>query len=75
MGVALDLVKGDILFSVGGQWTAPMGVAFSGIPADKKLFPAITGGNSTLYFNFGDRAFRYDPPDFGYKTLIDALTI
>ena len=73
LGVALDLVEGDVLYSVDGQWTAPMGVAFAGIPVGIKLFPVITGVNSTIRFNFGDQEFMYGPPDSSFRKLYDVV--
>jgi len=73
VGVAVDMVKREILFSVNGQWTKPNGVAFSDIPLDVDLFPAMSGCNSTLQWNFGDQNFTYGPPDPTFVALIDAI--
>ena len=67
IGVALDLLKGEVLFSVDGQWTAPMGVAFTGVNNDEKFFPAIDGSDCNIEVNFGQREFTHGPPDGSFN--------
>ena len=75
VGVALDLVKGEILFSVDGQWTLPMNVAFSGVPTDIKLFPAFSGGDDRTYlqYNLGGRDFTFGSLDSTFVKLLDVV--
>merc|ERR1711924_198999 len=73
VGVALDMVKGEILYSMDGKWTAPMGVAFDAIDTNTQFFPAVTGHNCTLCANFGERDFTYGPPDASFQNLRDAV--
>ena len=69
VGVALDMTKGEILFSVNGRWIKDR---FNNIPLDAKLLPAITGGNNTsIEVNFGEKEFMYYPPDSTFKSMKD----
>ena len=75
VGVALDMVKGEILFAVGGKWTScrtPC-IAFKDVDTTKEYFPAISGANDSFRFNFGERKFCYWPPDLSFVKLIDAV--
>jgi hypothetical protein len=68
IGCAADLVNNKILFSINGNWQAPMGCAFDrGQVTAKKIgtgvFPAISARDMTIRANFGERAWRYGPPD------------
>ena len=69
VGVALDLLNGEVLFSVDGEWD----VAFNDVPKNVRLFPALSGISAKLQINFGDRAARYGPPDSSFVTLWEAL--
>ncbi len=39
---------GSILYSLNDDWNTPMGVAFEGLNANMKLFPAITDNDSKV---------------------------
>ena len=73
VGVALDTVKGEVWFSVNGNWNEPNGIAFNGVDTKDQFFPALSGDYATLEVNFGDREFRYGPPTSGFVKLIDVL--
>ena len=69
VGVALDMTKGEILFSVNGRWIKDR---FNNIPLDAKLVPAITGGNNaSIEVNFGEKEFMYYPPNSTFKSMKD----
>jgi len=73
VGIALDMVKGEMHFSVNNVWSSPMGVAFTGIDTNEPLFPAISGCYTTVEINFGDRQFMHSPPDGSYVSVLDSL--
>ena len=71
IGVALDMVKGEILFSVNGKWLKDK---FNNVPLDVKFLPAITGSNNAaIEVNFGEKEFMYAPPDSTFQSMIDIL--
>ena len=71
VGVALDMVKGEILFSVDGIW---MKNTLNNVPLDAKLVPAISSGkNASIKFNFAENEFMYTPPDSTFKSMKDIL--
>ena len=39
VGVSADMIHGRLMYSVNGNWGAPMGVAFTGLDTAKGLFP------------------------------------
>jgi len=65
VGVAADMVAGEILFSLNGKW---LGVAFQPCKHEK-LSPILTGKNINLIVNFGKggNEFQYSPPDATFK--------
>jgi len=69
VGVAVDMEEGNIWFSLDGEWGGKMGVAFSGVSTDFKLFPAISGGDASVLVNFGEREFNFEPPDETFRRL------
>ena len=73
VGVALDMVKGEILYSIDGQWSAPMGVAFDAIDTNIKLFPAVSGQSCTVHVNFGEKELSYGPPDSSFRNLCNVI--
>ena len=71
VGVALDMVTGEILFSVNGTWTND---TFTDVPVDVKLTPAITGSNNaSIEVNFGEKDFMYAPPNPTFQSMKDIL--
>jgi len=74
IGVALDLVHGEILYSLNGVWKPPMGAAFTGLNLKcGKFFPAISGCDATLEVNLGGREFIHGPPDVTYESVVDEI--
>ena len=73
IGVALDTITGAILFSMDGDWTQPMGVAYTNLNTNNKFFPAVSGWYCKVSVNFGEKEFKYGPPDNSYVGLIDAV--
>ena len=67
VGVALDLVNGEVFFSVNGEWD----VAFVNVPKNGQFFPAFSGVSAILEVNFGGAKFVYGPPDGSFRTLVD----
>jgi hypothetical protein len=67
IGVAFDATNGKIWFSKNGVYpnsgdpVAGTNAAFTSI-ATNTFLPALSGNNSTLDANFGQRAFAYTPP-------------
>lgn len=65
-----------IQFSVNGNFDLPNGLAFAGFEFEDVVFlvsPMITACRGTeLFVNFGDRPFRYSPPDSRYMSLLSA---
>jgi len=80
VGVACNMVEGEILVSVNGSYEEPNGrvariwdcLGSTGCLApmsgsrhyDNSLFPAISGKTGTIKINLGAAAFRYSPPKF-----------
>jgi len=73
VGVAADLCEGKLLFGLDGNWTTPMGVAFS-IEADAEISPALSAQWVTVVVNLGQVPFKYGPPDSSYQPLNAALS-
>ena len=70
VGVAINMVKGEILFSHNGKWNPPMGIAFDNIKTNLTYFPAISGIGIKLCMNFGEKDFRYAPPDQSFNPVV-----
>ena len=70
LGVALDMVRGQMLYGWDGVWDPPMGVAFN-VDTHLQLFPAITGGYVDVQVNFGDTPLSFGGPDASYKSLVE----
>ena len=76
LGVAANLVDGQILYGINGNWREPMGIAFSEVDKFSQLFPVVSERGEkkdTLEVNFGHRNFHYGPPDSSYKKLMDVV--
>jgi hypothetical protein len=71
VGFACDLENKSISFSVNGSFEAPNGIAFEKVNAEW-LSPGLTG-HGVLAVNFGDRPFRYSPPDASYVSVHSGL--
>ena len=69
LGVALDMVRGQMLYGWDGVWDPPMGLAFK-VDTHLQLFPAITGYNVDVQVNFGDTPLSFGGPDHSYKSLV-----
>ena len=70
LGVALDMVRGEMLYGWDGVWDPPMGVAFN-VDTHLQLFPAITGCAVNVQVNFGDTPLSFGGPDRSYKSLVE----
>ena len=71
IGVALNMVNGEILFSVNGMWAKDK---FKNVPLDVKFLPVITGSyNAAIKVNFGEKEFMYAPPDSTFQSMKDIL--
>ena len=73
LGVAADLENGKLLFGIDGDWSEPMGVAFSDIDKDIRPFPALTASDMKIFVNFGYCDFTHGPPDLSYEKLVDVI--
>ena len=69
LGVAVDMCRGRLLFGLDGDWTHPMGEAFTGLDVDVEMFPAITAENFILRVNLEEHEFKFGPPDASFKSL------
>jgi len=69
LGIAADMVEGKIHFGLNGNWSEPMGVAFTDLDKGLKLFPALTGVFITVEVNFGDTEMKFGPPDDSFTAL------
>ena len=69
LGVALDMVSGQMLYGWDGVWDAPMGVTFN-VDTHLLLFPAISGYAVNVQVNFGDKPLSFGGPDHSFKTLV-----
>jgi hypothetical protein len=74
IGCAADSVNNKISFSFNGSWQTPMGCAFQNDEVQPKtygsrIFPAISASSSTIRFNFGERVWRYGPPDDSFRAV------
>ena len=58
LGVALDMVRGEMLYGWDGVWDPPMGVAFD-VDTRLQLLPAISGFIVDVQVNLGDKLFSY----------------
>ena len=75
LGLAVDLgAAKSVSFSVNGDFTAPFGVAFEGIAAEW-VSPALTADVDSYRINFGDRPFKFSPPDVAYKSVHTGLSV
>ena len=65
LGFAADLDARKLLFGKNGHWS----VAFEeiGLPLLAGISPALTGQRATIRANFGNREWRYGPPDDSYE--------
>ena len=70
LGVALDMVRGEMLYGWNGVWDPPLGVALN-VDTNLQLFPAISGIDIHVEVNFGDAPFSYGGPDPSYKSLFE----
>mmetsp|Transcript_88088 Transcript_88088/g.234209 ORF Transcript_88088/g.234209 Transcript_88088/m.234209 type:complete len:457 (+) Transcript_88088:4897-6267(+) len=66
IGFACDLVEGEILISVNGNWNHPNGQLFKIPTTIQGLFPSITGKFNEAKLNFGRDRFRYRAPNDTY---------
>lgn len=68
--IAADLETGTLIYGLNGDYSAPMGVAFQNIYANRDKFhlsPALSGSHNTqVILNFGERPFKYAPPSSDY---------
>ena len=71
MGCAVDLDTRKMYFSLEGDFSSPMGEAFSNFTFKGGLRPSATCNYPCQYrFNFGDRgAFKFSPPSSDYKAV------
>ena len=69
IGVALDLVKGEIQFSINGDWLAER---MTDVPLDAELVPGISGRDAIFKVKFGEADFVHGPPDPTFQSFIDA---
>ena len=70
IGFAVDLDARTMSFGINGQWTSPLGKAFSDIKFSCGLTPAVTPqGSATFAFNMGEGPMRYPPPNEEYNTV------
>ena len=73
LGVAINLVAGEVLYGLDGVWSAPMGVAFVDIDMDAGYFPALTGQHVTICVNFGHKEMKFGPPDDSFRKIVDVV--
>lgn len=77
--VGADLESGKIIFGLNGDFSSPMGVAFTGLRESSLGFcegiaPAISASQGTiLHVNFGQQPMRYSPPGFGFQPFATLL--
>eukprot|EP00288_Rhodomonas_lens_P018399 CAMPEP_0177697914 /NCGR_PEP_ID=MMETSP0484_2-20121128/4765_1 /TAXON_ID=354590 /ORGANISM="Rhodomonas lens, Strain RHODO" /LENGTH=646 /DNA_ID=CAMNT_0019208979 /DNA_START=55 /DNA_END=1995 /DNA_ORIENTATION=+ len=74
IGMAVDLAgaKQSIHISVNGSFSAPNGQALQDMfDTDLGLFPAASVcAGSKCVFNFGERAFKFTPPDASFEAVL-----
>ena len=79
LGLAIDLVSANktVSFSVNGEFASPCGVAYNNVvlPSGGWIFPAFTAQTGTYRVNFGDRPFKYAPPDSTYVAVNAAVRV
>lgn len=70
IGFAADIDNKTLSFSRNGNWSSPMGVAFTDIEFDRGLFPALTmQGSLQLRVNMGQNEFQFAPPSDDYQSV------
>ena len=80
LGVAANLTTGRVLFAWDGDWYAEeMGEAFVDLGRNVAVLPSILSDLSIgrqeldLDVNFGERKFKYEPPDASFKSVVEVM--
>ena len=71
IGVAVNLEKKDVSFSMNGEWGDEMGIAFSGVCVDGGVYPCVTllrGERIQINLGTETNPFCFPPPD-GFRPL------
>ncbi|XP_032228268.1 uncharacterized protein LOC5504108 [Nematostella vectensis] len=71
VGIAVDLDQGEVSFSLNGDWSSPMGTAFTGITPDGGIYPCLSlirGQRVSVHLGTPSNPFDYNPPE-GYLPL------
>ena len=72
LGVAADLANGQLMFGINGDWSPPMGVAFSGLDTSISLYPALSAVHMKVAVYFGN-GIKFGPPDHSFRTVDDVF--
>ena len=70
LSVALDMVRGEMLYGWDGAFDLPMGVAFN-VDPQLQVFPTISGAWLDVHVNFGDKPLSFGGPDDSYIPIAE----
>ena len=70
IGVAIDVDKNEMKYLRNGVWKTETSASFHSFT---NMFPTISGWSIELFVNFGQRDFKFSPPDGLYKKILDLI--